>query len=163
IGVRKAIGAKDRDILRQFLIESLLMSGLGGLAGVAAGVGGAQAFAKFSTTFSTLIEPQSIFLSFGFSVAVGIFFGYYPATRAAHAERRGLRAGDHRPQPRRRRISADREPVAGVFLQQRLARPRVRGKHELQRFDLGAGESLQRIPRRLQRTPRRDRERRAAA
>jgi putative ABC transport system permease protein len=85
IGVRKAIGAKDRDILRQFLIEAMLMSGVGGLIGVGLGVGGAQILAKF-TQFVTLVQGQSIVLSLGFAGAVGIFFGYYPALRAARLD-----------------------------------------------------------------------------
>jgi putative ABC transport system permease protein len=85
IGVRKAIGAKDRDILRQFLIEAMLMSGVGGLIGVGLGVGGAQALARF-TQFVTLVQGQSILLSLGFAAAVGIFFGYYPALRAARLD-----------------------------------------------------------------------------
>jgi putative ABC transport system permease protein len=85
IGVRKAIGAKDRDILRQFLIEAILMSGLGGLIGVGVGIGGAQVLAKFSQ-FVTLVQGQSILLSLSFAAAVGIFFGYYPALRAARLD-----------------------------------------------------------------------------
>ncbi len=86
IGIRKAVGAKDRDILRQFLIESLLMSVLGGLLGVALGVGGARVLPIFLDGSRTIVEPGSMLLSFGFSAAVGIFFGYYPATRAAKLE-----------------------------------------------------------------------------
>jgi putative ABC transport system permease protein len=82
IGIRKAIGAKDRDILRQFLIEALLMSGLGGLLGVGLGVGSSALVGRF-TDFATIVQPFSIALSLGVSAAVGIFFGYYPATRAA--------------------------------------------------------------------------------
>jgi len=82
IGIRKAIGAKDRDILRQFLIEALIMSAVGGLLGVAVGVGGANVIGKFSP-FPTLLQPNSIILAMSFSAAVGIFFGYYPARRAA--------------------------------------------------------------------------------
>jgi len=82
IGIRKAIGAKDRDILRQFLIEALVMSALGGLLGVVMGVGTAEILGRF-TDFATIVKPYSIFLALGFSGAVGIFFGYYPATRAA--------------------------------------------------------------------------------
>ncbi len=82
IGVRKAVGAKDRDILRQFLIEALLMSGLGGMIGVIAGVGGAAVVEK-ALDFTTVIELSSIVLALSFSAAVGIFFGYYPARRAA--------------------------------------------------------------------------------
>lgn len=82
IGVRKAIGAKNRDILRQFLFEAILMSGLGGLIGVAAGIGAAKAIAVL-TSFTTDLQPRSIVLAMVFSAAVGVFFGYYPARRAA--------------------------------------------------------------------------------
>ena len=86
IGVRKAIGAKDRDILNQFLIEAVIMSGVGGILGVAGGVGAAKLIAIFSTTFTTVVHTYSIALALGFSAAVGIFFGYYPATRAARLD-----------------------------------------------------------------------------
>ncbi len=82
IGVRKAIGAKDRDILRQFLFESVFMSGLGGLLGVIAGVGSAEAVGRM-TQFTTSVQPQSVVMAMTFAAAVGIFFGYYPARRAA--------------------------------------------------------------------------------
>ncbi len=82
IGIRKAIGAKERDILRQFLFESIFMSALGGVIGAAAGVGSAKAIGLM-TRFSTDIQPQSILLSLFFSAAVGVFFGYYPARRVA--------------------------------------------------------------------------------
>jgi putative ABC transport system permease protein len=82
IGIRKAIGAKDRDILRQFLIEALVMSIFGGLLGVAAGVWAADAVGQY-TDFATLVQPESIVLALGFSAGVGIFFGFYPAYRAA--------------------------------------------------------------------------------
>jgi len=82
IGVRKAIGAKDKDILRQFLYEAIFMSIVGGLLGVAAGVGVAKALPLF-TQFTTIIQPNSVFMAMGFAAAVGIFFGYYPARRAA--------------------------------------------------------------------------------
>ena len=82
IGIRKAIGARDRDILQQFLIEAIVMSCVGGLIGVAAGIGVAQAVGAF-TSFVTEIQPGSIFMAMGFSSAIGVFFGYYPARRAA--------------------------------------------------------------------------------
>ena len=82
IGVRKAIGAKDRDILRQFLFEAILMSGVGGFIGVLAGVGAAKAIASM-TTFTTVLQPQSIIMAMLFAAGVGVFFGYYPARRAA--------------------------------------------------------------------------------
>jgi putative ABC transport system permease protein len=82
IGIRKAIGAKDRDILRQFLFEAILMSGLGGVIGVAAGVGAAKLVSRM-TTFTTVLQMQSIVMAMVFATAVGVFFGYYPARRAA--------------------------------------------------------------------------------
>jgi putative ABC transport system permease protein len=85
IGIRKAIGAKRRDILQQFLIEALLMSGLGGLIGALAGISGAEAVAYF-TRFPTLVEVSSVLLALSFSACVGVFFGWYPARRAASLE-----------------------------------------------------------------------------
>lgn len=81
IGVRKAIGAKNRDILRQFLLEAVLMSGVGGLLGVVAGVGLAK-IVRFHK-FVPHVTNFSILLSLGFSALIGIFFGFYPAWRAA--------------------------------------------------------------------------------
>jgi putative ABC transport system permease protein len=81
IGIRKAIGARRRDILRQFLIESVLVSLLGGLIGVGVGVIAAH-YVKFRN-FSGVVEPHMIFLALFISAGIGIFFGYYPARRAA--------------------------------------------------------------------------------
>jgi putative ABC transport system permease protein len=86
IGIRKAIGAKDRDILRQFLLEALLMSGLGGIIGVGLGVAGAKIVPMISSQFTTVVQLPSVFLALGFSAGVGIFFGYYPAYRAARLD-----------------------------------------------------------------------------
>ena len=85
IGIRKAIGAKEGDILRQFLIESMLMSATGGLIGVGFGFGVAELMTRFSP-FTALVEPQSVLLALGFSAAVGVFFGWYPALRAARLD-----------------------------------------------------------------------------
>ncbi|MFA4944017.1 MAG: ABC transporter permease [Lentisphaeria bacterium] len=82
IGIRKAIGATEHSILLQFLLESLLITGLGGLIGCLLGVGTALLLPAYSA-FQTALEPGSILLAFGFSAAVGIFFGWYPARRAA--------------------------------------------------------------------------------
>ncbi|MCD6217375.1 ABC transporter permease [bacterium] len=82
IGIRKAIGAKDRDILRQFLIEAIIISGIGGIIGVAAGFEASRIIGN-ATQFQTVVEPSGVILALSFSVAVGIFFGYYPARRAA--------------------------------------------------------------------------------
>jgi putative ABC transport system permease protein len=82
IGIRKAIGAKDRDVLAQFLIEAILMSGVGGLFGVCFGVAASYLLASF-TPYPATVHAVSVIIAFGFSALVGIFFGYYPATRAA--------------------------------------------------------------------------------
>ncbi len=82
IGVRKAIGAKNRDILLQFLIEAIILSCIGGVVGVALGIGVAQMIEKW-TQFLTVPTLSSILIALSFSAAVGIFFGYYPARRAA--------------------------------------------------------------------------------
>jgi len=85
IGIRKAIGAKERTILLQFLLEALITTVLGGLIGVAAGAGGAAIIGKTSQ-FVTVIEPFSIIVALSFSGFVGVFFGFYPAWRAARLD-----------------------------------------------------------------------------
>lgn len=83
IGVRKAIGAKRRDILTQFLLEALLLSLVGGLLGVAFGVGGAQ-IVQIRNGWTIVIAPQTVALAFSFSAVVGVFFGFYPAFKASN-------------------------------------------------------------------------------
>jgi putative ABC transport system permease protein len=85
IGLRMAVGARGRDILGQFLIEAITLSLIGGLIGIAAGVGGAEALSYFAE-WRTLVAPQSIGLAFGFAAAVGVFFGFYPARKAARLD-----------------------------------------------------------------------------
>ena len=83
IGLRKAVGAKRRDILSQFLIESVIMSVIGGLVGIMLGAAGAFLVSKLATDLKTVVTLDSILLATGFSAAVGLFFGIYPATRAS--------------------------------------------------------------------------------
>jgi ABC-type antimicrobial peptide transport system permease subunit len=91
IGIRKAIGARRADILRQFLIESMTISFLGGLIGIGVGVSLSQVFhklplwAKLSRDgqWQSIVSPESIVLAFFFSCFVGVFFGLYPAMKAA--------------------------------------------------------------------------------
>jgi putative ABC transport system permease protein len=82
IGIRMAIGAKERDILLQFLTEAVLLTLVGGVIGMALGVAGAKLVSTFFN-WPTLISLQAIAMAFGFSGAVGIFFGFYPARKAA--------------------------------------------------------------------------------
>jgi len=82
IGIRMAIGARGSDVLTQFLIESIVMSIFGGAIGVGIGFGGAQILASF-TGWNTHVSPDIIFIAIAFSAAVGIFFGFYPARKAA--------------------------------------------------------------------------------
>ncbi|HHV61267.1 MAG TPA: FtsX-like permease family protein [Firmicutes bacterium] len=82
IGLRKAIGAKPRDILIQFMIESSTLSGVGGVVGVLSGIGLARLIARFSN-WSTTISFASIAIALCVSIGVGLFFGIYPAQRAS--------------------------------------------------------------------------------
>ncbi|MCX6557083.1 MAG: ABC transporter permease [Candidatus Aminicenantes bacterium] len=82
IGIRMAIGARSRDILVQFLIEAIVLSLSGGLIGVLIGFV-ATWVVHLATEWNTVIAPANVFLSFGFAGAVGVFFGYYPARKAA--------------------------------------------------------------------------------
>jgi putative ABC transport system permease protein len=82
IGLRMALGARPADVLAQFLLEAVILSLAGGLVGVLIGVGGAFIFGELGS-MRTAIVPLSIPLAFGAAAAIGIFFGYYPATQAA--------------------------------------------------------------------------------
>jgi putative ABC transport system permease protein len=82
IGIRIAVGAKGRDILLQFLIESLVLSLIGGVVGIGIGVAGTLVLAAF-TKWPTLFSPEAILLAFLFSGSVGVFFGFYPARKAS--------------------------------------------------------------------------------
>jgi putative ABC transport system permease protein len=85
IGIRQAVGASPADIRWQFLTEAILLSLVGGLIGIAAGVGGSWLFGALGG-MRTVIVPGSILLAFGSAAAVGIFFGYYPANNAAQLD-----------------------------------------------------------------------------
>jgi putative ABC transport system permease protein len=85
IGVRKAVGAREFDILSQFLIEAIIISSVGGITGVAMGIGIAWLVDRF-TVFDTTVQLSSVFLALGFAAAVGIFFGFYPARRASRLD-----------------------------------------------------------------------------
>jgi putative ABC transport system permease protein len=84
IGIRRAVGAKRRDILTQFLVEAVVLSSMGGVMGVLVGWGGAQLLSRLaSELLSTLVTPGSVVMALSVSVAIGLFFGIYPANRAA--------------------------------------------------------------------------------
>jgi putative ABC transport system permease protein len=85
IGLRQALGARPRDVQLQFLLEAIVLSLIGGLVGVLLGVGGSYAFNALDTMRTELVV-SSIPLAFGAAAAVGIFFGYYPATKAAQLD-----------------------------------------------------------------------------
>lgn len=85
IGIRKATGARRKDILSQFLVESVVLSVLGGLIGVLLGGAGAIVVSRFGG-WVTAIPGQAVLLAFGFSLAVGLFFGMYPANKAARLD-----------------------------------------------------------------------------
>ena len=85
IGIRKAVGARMRDILVQFLIESVALSVSGGIVGILLGVVGSRLITRLAG-WATLISPQAVLLAFSFAVAVGVFFGLYPAQRAARLD-----------------------------------------------------------------------------
>ena len=85
IGIRQAIGATPDDIRMQFLAEALLLSVIGGLIGMGVGMGGAVLFGSLSD-MRTVIVPSSILLAFGSAATVGVFFGFYPANKAAQLD-----------------------------------------------------------------------------
>ncbi len=83
IGLRKAVGAKRRNVLSQFLIEAVTLSLIGGMIGIALGAGGAVAATSFIDNFSAVVGIDAIAIAILFSMAVGLFFGIYPAYRAS--------------------------------------------------------------------------------
>ena len=82
IGLRMAVGARAGDILKQFLVEAVTLSLIGGLLGIALGLAGSLAIGQFAG-WRTSLSPESIVLAVGFAAAIGIFFGFYPARKAS--------------------------------------------------------------------------------
>ena len=82
IGVRKALGATRKSILMQFLVEAMTLCLLGGVVGILLGAGGAMALSRIAN-WNTLVSPAAVILAMGFSAGVGLFFGIWPAQRAA--------------------------------------------------------------------------------
>jgi putative ABC transport system permease protein len=85
IGLRRALGARRVDIIRQFVVETTLIAVTGGVAGLILGIVMSRAIASFAG-WSTIVTPLSLVLSFSVSVAVGLIFGVYPATQAAQLD-----------------------------------------------------------------------------
>ena len=85
IGLRMAVGARRKDILVQFLVEAVTLSLIGGFIGVVAGLGGAALISNLAD-WPVLIDPLALVVAVGFSAAVGVFFGYYPARKAARLD-----------------------------------------------------------------------------
>jgi putative ABC transport system permease protein len=85
IGLRQAVGAKTRDILSQFLVEAVTLSVVGGTAGIVLGITASLLISYFAD-WSTVVRPSAILLAFLFSALVGVFFGYYPARKAAYLD-----------------------------------------------------------------------------
>ncbi|MDH3455831.1 MAG: ABC transporter permease [Gemmatimonadota bacterium] len=85
IGVRKALGAKRKDIMLQFLVEALVLCLMGGAIGIVLGTGGAILLSELAN-WNTLVSPQAVLLAVVFSAVVGVFFGLWPARRAARLD-----------------------------------------------------------------------------
>jgi putative ABC transport system permease protein len=85
IGLRMAVGARRRDVMRQFLIEAVVISAAGGLAGIIVGVIASIGIAR-TLQWATVVSPLSMLLAFGVAAAVGVFFGWYPARRASQLD-----------------------------------------------------------------------------
>jgi putative ABC transport system permease protein len=85
IGIRKSVGADPRRIQTQFLIEAVVLSTLGGLAGIAAGIAATRMISAI-LGWQTLISPASLIVAVTVALAVGLFFGFYPARRAARLD-----------------------------------------------------------------------------
>jgi putative ABC transport system permease protein len=85
IGIRMSIGAREKDILLQFLAEAIALSLMGGLLGIALGIGVSKLlkFISIFSTIKTVVSPGSVMLAFLFSASVGVFFGFYPARKAS--------------------------------------------------------------------------------
>jgi putative ABC transport system permease protein len=85
IGIRMAVGARSRDIMLQFIVEAVVMAASGGLIGIVLGIG-SSALLRYLVQLPALIRPDIIVIAFFVSGSVGIFFGFYPARKAAHLD-----------------------------------------------------------------------------
>jgi putative ABC transport system permease protein len=85
IGIRMAVGARSRDIMLQFLVEAVVMAAIGGGIGILLGIGTSEILKDWAQ-WPTLIDPTIVVIAFLFSGAVGVFFGFYPAKKAANLD-----------------------------------------------------------------------------
>jgi putative ABC transport system permease protein len=85
IGIRMAVGARSRDIMLQFLVEAVVMAATGGSIGILLGIGSSEVLKQWAQ-WPTLVSPTIVAIAFLFSGAVGVFFGFYPAQKAAHLD-----------------------------------------------------------------------------
>ncbi|HKY08735.1 MAG TPA: ABC transporter permease [Candidatus Binatia bacterium] len=85
IGIRMAVGARSRDIMLQFLVEAVVMAGTGGIIGILLGIGSSEILKNWAQ-WPTLIDPAIVVIAFLFSGAIGVFFGFYPAKKAANLD-----------------------------------------------------------------------------
>ncbi len=85
IGIRMAVGARRRDIMLQFLVEAVVMAGMGGVIGILLGIGSSEVLKDWAQ-WPTLIDPTIVAVAFLFSGAVGVFFGFYPARKASNLD-----------------------------------------------------------------------------
>jgi putative ABC transport system permease protein len=85
IGIRMAVGARSRDIMLQFLVEAVVMAATGGCIGILLGIGSSELLKQWAN-WPTLIDPAIVAIAFLFSGAIGVFFGFYPAKRAANLD-----------------------------------------------------------------------------
>jgi putative ABC transport system permease protein len=85
IGIRMAVGARSRDIMLQFLVEAVVMAATGGILGILLGIGSSEILNQWAQ-WPILIRPDIVMVAFLFSGAVGVFFGFYPAQKAAHLD-----------------------------------------------------------------------------
>ena len=92
IGLRMALGARPRDILRQFLVEAVVLASIGGVVGLALGIGMSAGATRVinlllpSANWPLVVSVPAALIALGFAAAVGIFFGYYPARRASRLD-----------------------------------------------------------------------------
>ena len=80
-----AVGARSRDIMLQFLVEAVVMAATGGAIGILLGIGSSEVLKNWAQ-WPTLVDPAIVFIAFVFSGAVGVFFGFYPAKKAANLD-----------------------------------------------------------------------------